>query len=528
MRIVDCYPACGTYRPGEPVRLVVELHAETAARASLALRITHFDSLYASDVISVQLQGGFQQTGFSLPPIDATGGYGVKLELLDAGGEVAASAGTAFDVLTDWRAHPRYGFLCDFAEGRSDPDATIAALARYHVNGLQFYDWQHRHDALVPPSDEYVDCLGRPLSLRVVRALIDAAHRANMAAMPYLAVYAASAAFWRAHPDWALYDSSGEPIPFGDDFLGYMNPAPGAQWVEHLLRECEKALTLLPFDGLHVDQYGEPKIAFDANGREVDLPTAFAAFVQAAKERLGCPVLFNAVGNWPIEELAASPVDFNYIEVWPPREQFSDLARIIENARELSGDRPVTIALYLPAAHHANNLLADAVIYAHGGARIAFGEGGRLLSDPYFPKHEALTPELSAAMRRQADFAVRYGEWTGPRASSGDGCAVEAPPQVAATVRHHGCWTLVHLVNFTGLPQGAKWSEHQPAPLAINGAAVKVPLAAAPRRVLWASADGYPDLTPAEWEWDGAALKATLPELRYWSLLAIEMEQDEA
>jgi dextranase len=527
MRIIDFYPDQGTYRPREAVNFVAELSGESAAPASLALRAFHFDSVCAELISPIQLQGGRQRLALTLTLADAVGGYGVLLELLDAQGRVIDAAATAFDVLTDWRAHPRYGFLCDFSQDRPDPDASLAELARYHVNGLQFYDWQYRHDKLAPPSEDYDDCLGRPLSLRAVRALIEAAHRRNMAAMPYLAIYAASAAFWRQHADWALYGADGQPIPFGEDFLGYMNPAPGSPWAAHLLAECARVLDALPFDGLHIDQYGEPRIAFDAEGHAVDLPAAFAAFVAEAKTRFNCPVLFNAVGNWPIEELAASPVDFNYIEVWPPRERFADLAEIIENARRLSGDRPVTIALYLPAAQHANNLLADAVIYSHGGARIAFGEAGRLLSDPYFPKHEAISPELSAAMRRHADFAVRYGEWTGPQASSGDAASVGAPAGIMPAVRRQGGWTVIHLVNFTGLGEQPKWSESQPTPALVENAGITLRLPSAPRRVLWASADGSPDLAAVAHDWDGFTLTATLPELRYWSILAIETEQDE-
>ncbi len=76
------------------------------------------------------------------------------------------------------------------------------------------------------------------------------------------------------------------------------------------------------------------------------------------------------------------------------------------------------MALYLPADRPTNIRLADALIFSCGGSRIELGEGERLLADPYFPKHQPLTPELRTTLRRYYDFAVRYGEWLGPAAPS--------------------------------------------------------------------------------------------------------------
>ncbi len=146
--------------------------------------------------------------------------------MLDEGGRSQGVATTAFDVLPSWTSYPRYGFLTDFTPGRGDIAAAVETLARYHVNGLQFYDWQYRHDHLLPPQPEYTDPLGRRLSLPVVADGVRAAHAHGMAAMPYLAVYAASPEFWRAHPEWALYDAERRPLSFGDGLLGLMNPAP--------------------------------------------------------------------------------------------------------------------------------------------------------------------------------------------------------------------------------------------------------------------------------------------------------------
>ena len=113
------------------------------------------------------------------------------------------------------------------------------------------------------------DPLGRKLSLKTVRNLIEIAHKHGIAAMAYLAVYAASLPFAEGHQAWRLFDDKGQPCNF-EDFLGLMDPSPGSPWVEHLLDECERALSELPFDGLQVDQYGDPKIGYTAKGEPID------------------------------------------------------------------------------------------------------------------------------------------------------------------------------------------------------------------------------------------------------------------
>src|SRR5262249_6297285 len=245
------------------------------------------------------------------------------------------SAFTAFDVLERWTDAPRYGFLTDFRPQRpaEDIQATMDHLLALHVNGLQFYDWQYRHDALLPSGDEadqYIDPLGRELSLATVRTLIEAAHKRGMAAMPYTAIYGASASFAAAHSEWELYDDNGQPIDFANGFLMIMNPSSG--WQAHFVEECHRVLAALPFDGIHVDQYGDPRSGYDYAGTPVDMPASFADTLSHLRRTIGDEkvLLFNLVHNWPAEMIWASPLDFWYSELWPPDTQFATLWRTIE------------------------------------------------------------------------------------------------------------------------------------------------------------------------------------------------------
>jgi dextranase len=345
--------------------------------------------------------------------------------------------------------------------------------------------------------------------------------------MPYLAVYAASLEFWKDHPNWALCDESGQPLTFMD-FLGLMDPTSGSPWITHLQRECARVLAELPFDGFHIDQYGDPKEAFNFKGERVDLPNAFDQFIHTLKGTFPNKVVtFNAVGNWPIETLAASPQDFVYIEVWPPRTRYRDLPDIVLEARKLSGGKPVVIALYLPADRPANIRLADALIFSSGGARIELGERARLLSDPYFPKHQGIPEDLSLTLRKYYDFSVRYEELLGPFAGHGPVEQINAPAGVWKTIRTSPGKMVLCLVNLTALGDSG-WDQAHPAPPSLTDVPVKVLTPAPVRQVWWGSPDGENlDLQRVDWSADDDLVQSFLPHFEYWGVLVYELDDQE-
>lgn len=521
IRLLDFHPRQGMYKPGETIHLVLDCDAAGPGYHTFQLMLFRGAHLVDSFTGNREVRAGRNSLEFTLTvPADAPAGYGVEISIADEGAEPIA---TAFDVLNDWTCFPRYGFVCDFSAGRADEELTITTLARYHINGLQFYDWQYRHDDLLPPADDYLDPLNRPQSLASTRRLIAAAHAHGVAAMPYLAVYAASAAFWRAHPQWMLYDADHKPIPFGEDFLGIMNPVEGGPWAAHLLAECRKVLAALPFDGLHIDQYGDPKEGFDAGDQPVDIARAFGDFVRtASNQHPDRPVLFNAVGNWPIETLAASPTTFNYIEIWPPDTAYTDVARIVRSARTLSGQKPVVIALYIPAERAVNNCLADALIYSSGGSRIELGEDGRLLSDPYFPKHEQMPPELGGWIRRASDLMVRYEEWIGPLVPEAEPAGLNLPEGVSAFFRKLPAGASLSLVNLTG-PSSLAWNADHPTPTEVDEFELSLTLDFSPRLV-WLVSPDRPSTAPAAVDFvqHGPVTRICIPALKLWNVLLFE------
>ncbi len=397
---MQCIPTRPFFRPGEPIRLGVTL--DQPLYGTVEATVYHLAEPLGTWQAAIRGTTAMLEGSVTA---EAKRGYAVRVQ---AGTEWCL---LAFDVLDRWTQAPRYGFLFDFRPERelADIRATLDRLLRLHINGLQFYDWQYRHDTLLPPEELYRDPLGRALSLRTVRTLIKEAHARGMAAMPYTAIYAASPEFTAAHPGWQLCDASGETIDFANGFLKIVNPA--GPWRAHFIDQCRHVLDILPFDGVHIDQYGEPTTGFDASGVPIDLPAAFADTIAALRSRIGSDkaIVFNLVHNWPLEAIVASSVDFLYSELWPPAANIARLWETIRDNRRLSG-RPAVLAVYIPSEWEANVAAGYSTILASGGTHIAHGEGDRYLSDPYFPKAGIASPQLAAKLQRMADFAVAYGE----------------------------------------------------------------------------------------------------------------------
>jgi dextranase len=522
------------YRAGETITLEVQADAGVQVRAI----ITHL----TEDVteLNADLVDGRVLLTWTAPE-PALRAYGVDAELLDADGSVLSSTSTAFDVLERWTQAPRYGFLSDFGDGRSNYAETAAWLRRHHINGLQFYDWQYRWENLVPDTALFEDGLGRSLSMETINRLIDEAHALNTAAMPYTAIYGASLPFYREHPEWALMDASGETYLFAD-FLAIMDPSPGSAWNTHLLNEFRDVLENTTFDGIHIDQYGAPRTGFNQAGEVVELNTVMPQFIDQTAELVDQlrgeqgAVIFNAVGNWPVDTVAPSQQDAVYIEVWPPHSDYTDLARIIARAQELGGGKPVIIAGYIDPRRTINWRLTDALIFASGAYHIETGEPETMLADPYFPRYGRIEDAAQAVFTRYYDFSVRYENvlaFNSAPASSERTSALSlgdvrtrgmrAINRVMPIVRTGENFETFSLINFVGIDESS-WNEPASvAPAPFTDLTVEITVSQPVTRVWWASPDG--DSSAAQlldYTIEEGVLRVTLPSLAYWSMIVVE------
>lgn len=489
-------PARAFYRPGEPVEIPVSGRFQAT--------IWHL----ADQVAAIEGEGALRW----MPPAISHRGYRVRIQA------ESGEQWTAFDVLNHWTDMPRYGYLFDFSPERTNYN--LDWLLAHHINGLQFYDWQYRHDTLLPPNPVYEDPLGRKGSLDTVRALIDAAHKRSMAAMPYTAVYAASPTFADAHPEWGLYDTASTLYDFADGFLKIMNPA--SPWREHFAQECRNVLAALSFDGIHVDQYGQPRAGFDAQGQPVDLAEAIAGTLGALHEAVGgdAALVFNLVHNWPLEAICKTSVDFLYCELWPPQITLGDLAATTTLNWSSSDGRPSVVAVYVNPIKEHNVKLVQSVIAASGGCHIAHGEDGLYLSDPYFPRSERPSPALAAYVKRIADFAVAYEELL----------ALAQPVTLNAAVEDD-LWLIPRstpdclVLNVLNAAPQMCWNEPlQPRPTR-KEVTVAIAVERHVDRVWWVSPDADAPPHPLNFHIENGTLLVIIPHVETWSLVAIEFAE---
>ena len=581
--LLELWPDKAQYRPDEPIGMSLRiLHQGTSVlEGMLDVKLHHLERLVWHRSQPLPLGPGTSEIALLFPgQPDTWAGFGITATFRVKGmPDVMAS--TAVDVAADWSITPRYGFLSDFSPpgAREDGNASLVqeevrSLARFHLNIIQFYDWMYRHDTLLPPQDIFVDPLGRTLSLEAVTARIEACEEAGMKTMAYGAIYGASAAFQAEHPTWSFHRNDGVPLSFGN-WLYIMNTSAQSPWREHITNQFAEAVRVLGFDGIHLDTYGWPKVAYaspEAGGALECLETHFPGFVDGVRTALSdarpAPILlFNAVGDWPSDAAALTGTEAAYVEVWDPNDRYIHLHQLIQKSRRTQA-KPVILAAYLApftktrreestyvqadageyCEHGALRCLqyTAAVIAASGGHHLVLGGRNGVLTNNYYCEHATLTPWQAQGVLRYADFMVRYTELlyhpslrdlsmthanginTEFRFEGAETASEAVAGKVWTCIRQGDGMMLLHLINLTGI-RDDRWnlSRNEPAsPVACL--TIDALVYERVSGVFHASPDG-PDggLTPLEWEWVphtwGRAIRFSIRDIDVWSMVYIRL-----
>lgn len=521
----DICPARPWFRIGEPVVLL----AENGGPESV-VRLAVSSPEDGERVLDLPLGSGASE--LRLFTATKAAGYGVRAFRLQDGIQKDA-AFTAFEVCGGQRPF-RYGFLSDF-NAKDIGDDDVLAMLRLHVTAVQFYDWSYRHDSLLPPSEVYKDMMGKEISAGVVKRKIAQCHERGMLALGYAPVYAASKAYRDARPGQGLYNGEGKPLCFIGTFY-YMNLA--SPWRAHVIRQYAAAMEGFGFDGVHMDAYGWPKEALDADGRPVRLRSLFPRLIEETRAALpGSCLVFNNVGGWPVEATRDAPQDAVYIEVWPPDTEYRHLAGLIQKAA--AGGKPVVLAAYPaffktapPDAALEGELLLSFVIAMHGASQLCFGEKG-VLTGGYYSDYSLLSSGQFAAIRNYQDFFVHYWSIMGDRALSdvsrthcgGDNREYVFSPEGSAEgeggriwyhIRQNDSRKAVFMVNLAN--NNAVWNEAKNPPLPAEVLAeIQVP--SRPRAV-WAASPDFDHGRRTDLDWvliqtgRSAAVRTALPLVR--------------
>lgn len=545
--IVSTNKAC--YSPGDVVTFTIDHSLPATAK----VRYRHLSNVVAENTLS----GTTWQ--WTAPNTDFTGYMADVFDTVNGQEVIYGSIGV--DVSSDWSHFPRYGFLSAYPQMTTTAiDYVINNLNRYHINGIQFYDWEYEHHqplagTVTNPASEWLDIANRDTYFSTVKGYIDAAHACNMKAMSYNLAYGAlSDAATDGVPDqWYIYKDASHTTkdvcnlaaPMFKSNIWLLDPS-NTSWQQYIAAKTQDAYTVFGFDGYHIDQLGDQGTVYNYSGQTVNLSTAFESFINAMKKNQpNKRLVMNAVNQFGQQNIANSPVDFLYTEVWSPNDGYADLATIIANNNTYSNNtKNTTLAAYMDY-DMANStgffntpgvLLTDAVIFAFGGSHLELGE--HMLDKEYFPNNNLqMKGDLRDALIHYYDFLVAYenllrdgGVANTPSVACLDGkmTLTQWPPQigsVAISGRDMGNEQVIHLLNFTNA-NSLNWRDTngtQTTPNTIVNTKVSFSTTKTVKNVWMASPD-YNDGTPQvlSFTQTGGNVVFTLPSLQYWDMVVVE------
>lgn len=572
------------YNPGESVEIFVDLLNKTGTNftGNVTLYFRYLGSQADTDQDkSVTLASNEAKTlTYSwTPPSDDYKGYLVEVWVRDESGTIIDSSSTAVDVSSTWTKFPRYGYVSEFSD-TTDTSNKTWELKNYHINGLQFYDWQWKHHIPNPdPSHAYWQDIGnRWISRNTVNNYIDNAHSYNMKAMNYNLINGAFDNYWNdgVQVAWGLFkDSNGNydpgrqdahPLPPGwaSSKIYLSNPA-NTDWQNYINSKESEVFKNFAFDGWHIDSLGPRGDIYDWNRNYVNLEDTYGSFINSAKASLGKDIVFNSVEAYGQDQASKSNADFVYSELWdwnPSNDDYADLVKLVEKSRALS-NKSVVFAAYMnrnyskttPAGTHRNFneasiRLADAAIFAAGASHIELGDGGDMLSDEYFPnKNLNMTDSLKKAMGNYYNFLTAYENLLRDNIVKGSN-KITITDQVRFPSSTEGeaekIWTfakskngydIVHLINLMN-NTSTKWRDDNadyPAPNVQTNIPVKIyydGTLPSNAKVWLATPDfenGKANSLPYSKGSDsqGNYISLTVPKLYYWDMLWIEKGQNE-
>jgi dextranase len=442
------------------------------------------------------LHAGENQLSLRLqPPTKDFQGYRLHAQLRQAHHELLAEGFGALDVSSNWAKFPRYGYIANY-DAATPVAEWIRELNRYHINGLQFYDVQYKHHMPTPPAAaaQWPDVAGRTINRDVVLSLLAQAKERHMTTMVYNASYAA---YQNAFTDgsgvqlqWATWPSATTErsaanvksllLPTGTGWRGWSTPVllymnqSDPRWQSYIFAQMNRLFTRLPFDGWHIDSFGEAE-AWDYNGKKIDFVASFPDFVNAAHQALQRPVVLNTVSGAGQEGMANSAGEFVYSELWlPDHPTYRSILQSADSIHRINPNKAIVFAAYiqngmaeeltLEGKHAAFNLpgllIADAAIFASGASHIELGDGDRMLSRPYFPGDQVLTltPQDRATLRDYYDFLVAYENALRDKAEPTDipieidqapASANADPGSIWTITRKKDADIILHLINLT-------------------------------------------------------------------------------
>ena len=373
------------YNPSDVVNFTASFQS-TIASGNLIVKYWHLGDSIGQSTYSISSNNTYSWT-WQTPSTDYSG-YFVQATLQQGGVDIDSTS-IAIDVSSLYSRFPRYGFLTQYAPTDAAYRTNVfERLNRYHLNAIQFYDVNNKHDVplagtVANPDTVWNDIANRANYLSTVLGYIGLAHSSNMKAMDYNLLYGAWTATATAdgvQPSWGLFYNNNHTNQWG-----YSLPASWASslqvedptntgWQSFLWGNESNLFLAIPYDGWHIDQLGDPGTVYNYNGNVVNLGTAFGPYITAAKAQLNVNMVMNAVTNFGQQSIATAPVDFLYTEVWDPYSSYNDLVGLIATNKTYNNQLSTVFAAYMdqPLSGNSGVFNTPGVLYTakNGGPGI--------------------------------------------------------------------------------------------------------------------------------------------------------------
>lgn len=537
------------YNPGEPVTFTLKRHVPSG---KLNVTYYHLNEKIKEETLSNQSTWSWQ------PPSEDYKGYLVEVKMSDE--DQAQTETIAVDVSSDWDRFPRYGFLSEFSQtSKMNLERVISSLNRFHLNGLQFYDWQYEHQQPLKmdgnnPASSWQDVANREISFGTLQQYIDLAHTRNMKTMAYNLLYGSYTNSglpleWQLFKDPNKQQPDRHPLPkeWKND-INIMNPT-NPWWQDYIIEQQRKIYEQLPFDGWHIDQLGDRGEVFNEWGDRISIPDSFSPFLKKIKEKLSDKnIVMNAVNQYGQASIAQAEPDFLYTEVWDENKTYGDLKKILDENAFLSGKNTSSVlAAYMDYQasdqpgmfNEPGVLLTNSVIFANGGAHLELGE--HMLSKEYFPHHQL---EMSSHLQNQLvhyyDFLTAYENLLRENVTGSEVTihSKDGIPLSFDTAKRGHLWVIpkrkdnheevLHFINFLDA-NTLKWRDtdgQQKRPSELKNLTFTIESSKKVKAMWLASPDfksGKP--VPVNFNQNVQQIKFTLPSLTYWDMLVIEYDE---
>lgn len=445
--IEELAPDKARYRPGAEVTLHARVSTkrprESACSAAVTLQVRHFGTLLKHDDRRIELPSGSEPMALELAwtaPSPDHRGYLATLSVQE--GEPKA---TGIDVSSDSLRYPRYGYISSFPPHQTEEQSRelIKVLTeQYHLNMLQLYDWQHRHEQPLPISSDgsvearWQDLFGRTISWATVRDIVDAAHEQHALALAYVAMYAAREGYEQRSdvtPAWGLFEDSQAEHQvmwtFGEDRRLFLMDPSNAGWQAWMASQFNRAIAYGEFDGVHIDQFGPQPARYRVDGSSVALNQTFVPFLERIdtslnKDSPGSICVFNlvdgGVGGYAVSEvMSSSACDVLYSELWYTADTYEDLRAYAELLRGAQGERAVVFAAYAQYGEDVGQNLEAEQAELIGVRRSSdhAGFSGSGFVDHFDSPSDALRWELPQSEAATVTLVFRYANGSGASAT---------------------------------------------------------------------------------------------------------------